>query len=139
MSSVVSFSTAFARRRLPPRADRGRWSTAEFAELTRLFGTCLKRCAGAATFETGETDTGDPQFYVVGAGPDLPCIAFASRIGEDDGTVRYVVQDGRGEVVGEGETVAAAVDMAVSMLTPRSGPRRIMPYLVRSTALLLSC
>lgn len=138
MSSVVSFSAAIARR-ARPRADRGRWSTAEIAELMRLFGACRRERAGAATFETGETETGDPQFYIIGTGPDFPCIAFASRIGESGGGVRYVVQDANGEVVAEGETAAAAIDIAVSALVPPGRPRRIMPYLVRPIAVLLSC
>ncbi|HEY0522628.1 MAG TPA: hypothetical protein VGD08_04510 [Stellaceae bacterium] len=137
MSNVISFPASARRAR--PRADRGRWSAAELAELIRLFGACSRGCGGAATFETGQTDMGDPQFYVVGTGPDLPCIAFASRIGTSGGHIRYLVQDGSGEVIAEGETAAAAIDIAVSTLASRNRLRRIMAYLVRSIAMFLPC
>jgi hypothetical protein len=138
MTNIIPFP-AVSSRRARRGADREQWSTAEFAELMRLFGACRRECAGAATFETGETDMGDPQFYIVGTGPDLPCLAFASRVEESGGRARYVVQDGSGEVVAEGETAAAAIDTAVAALASRRAPRRTTPYLVRSIALFLSC
>jgi hypothetical protein len=109
------------------------WRPQETRELLRLFGAFRKR-ADARSFEFGETEPGDPQFYILGAAPDQPCLAFVSRIRAHD-RCWYLVQDGGGAVTAEGESLRTVVDGAVA----RIGRTRSAPYLAPVWGLLLSC
>jgi hypothetical protein len=68
------------------------------ADLKHLVGACAPAVANgeSAGWEIGETETGDPQLYVMGPPPDHECILVVSRLGR-----LYVVEDGRGEVLFE--------------------------------------
>jgi hypothetical protein len=83
--NVVAF-----RGRIAPAP--GEWSRDEFARLV-----ALAREAGAdASFATGRTEQGDPQFYLLGPAPERDCILSVSRLGRS-----YVLEDGNGRVLGE--------------------------------------
>ena len=48
------------------------------------------------SWATGTTETGDPQFYLIGPPPDLDCILCVSRLGK-----LYVLEDGAGRLMFE--------------------------------------
>ncbi len=50
----------------------------------------------ASGWDTGTTETGDPQFYLLGPPPDHDCILCVSRLGK-----LYVLEDGAGHLVFE--------------------------------------
>ncbi len=47
-------------------------------------------------WDTGTTEHGDPQFYVLGPAPDHDCMLCVSRLAQG-----YVLQDGAGRLIGE--------------------------------------
>jgi hypothetical protein len=109
------------------------WRLPERCELLRLFGM-LRRRADAKSFEFGETEPGDPQFYILGAAPEQPCLAFVSRISAHD-RCWYLVQDGSGAVTAEGESLHAVIDGAMA----RTGRTARALRLVSLWGLLLPC
>jgi hypothetical protein len=117
--TAVIVPACFVRRSGVPSTERETgpggigWRSAETAELLRLYAALSGR-VGAAGFDYGETETGDPQFYVLGRGADCSCIAFVSRLAVD-GEPRYIVQDGTGRVVAESHSLEAAIDAAIPL------------------------
>lgn len=77
------------------RTDWGTWRPDELVELQRLLRLLTCR-AGARSSENGSTERGDPQLYVLGAGPEQRCLACVSRLGSV-----YVLEDGAGTVLAE--------------------------------------
>jgi hypothetical protein len=118
-----------AGQRHAQRRPAAGWRRAEMAELYRLFAVLRSR-RNAASVELDSTELGDPQFYVLGGAPDHACLAFVSRLSRGAGPW-YVAQDGSGNIVGEGRTLGAVIDLAVP--APRapaalhSGPGPIPP------------
>ncbi len=66
------------------------WRTDELQQLVSL--------ADAARFswDTGTTERGEPQFYVIGPAPDHGCVLCVSRLAQG-----YVLEDGTGRLIGE--------------------------------------
>lgn len=110
------------------------WRVEEMTELFRLFGV-LHGLGEADGIEFGKTDFDHPQFYILGPGPEYPCIAFVSRI-TSDGRAWYVVQDGAGKIIADGPTLRAAIDLAV---VQARAARQSVPYLRPVVGLLLFC
>lgn len=52
--------------------------------------------AAALSWDTGTTERGEPQFYVLGPAPDRDCLLCVSRLAQG-----YVLQDGVGRLIGE--------------------------------------
>ncbi|MDB5501777.1 MAG: hypothetical protein JWR89_1679 [Tardiphaga sp.] len=75
---------AFERTRIA-----GAWSA---AELNTLVGAL----AGAREWDTGITENGDAQLYLLGPRPDQACELCVSRIGG-----RYILEDGAGRLLFE--------------------------------------
>ncbi|MEJ0094710.1 MAG: hypothetical protein WDN46_15150 [Methylocella sp.] len=99
--TVVDF-----RREAIPKSQN-EWRHGEIAELMRL---CLKVTGGAAdAYAYGETERLDPQFYMITSDPALPSIICVSRI-SNYGRSWYVVENGRGSLLGEGGDLATLVD-----------------------------
>jgi hypothetical protein len=65
-------------------------------EVTRIVGgfAPLLDSGEASGWETGTTEAGDPQLYVLGAPPDYECILTDSRLGS-----LYVIEEGAGHVM----------------------------------------
>ena len=80
--------------RIEDRAPGG-WRS---SELQRLLAACNVHIPdGAASgWDVGETESGDPQLYVIGPAPEHECILSISRLGR-----LYVLEDGHGRVVFE--------------------------------------
>lgn len=89
---------AFARG---PR--RTGWSDAELATIAAALG--------GRDWETGLTEAGDPQLYVLGPQPDQLCDLCVSRI---DG--RYILGDHAGQVLFEHHSLSRVVQRAAGAL-----------------------
>jgi hypothetical protein len=65
-------------------------------EKNAITGACSASIAAgtASGLETGATEVGDPQFYLLGPPPRQDCILCISRLGR-----RYVLEDGCGTVL----------------------------------------
>ena len=62
---------------------------------------------GARSWETGVTERGEPQFYVIGPDPDQRCVTCVSRLG-----AVYVLEDGSGRVLAEDRCLRELVKRA---------------------------
>ena len=86
--SVVKFQ----RRRAP--SGEG-WRAAELQQFITVSANAV--AAGEASgWESGSTERGDPQLFLIGPPPDYDCILSISRLGET-----YVIEDGAGRVLCE--------------------------------------
>jgi hypothetical protein len=81
---------AFERKR-----DDGEWSEKELSTLAAAFGAAVARGSGRE-WQTGKTENGDAQFYLLGPLPEQACELCVSRIGG-----RYVLEDGGGRLLFE--------------------------------------
>jgi hypothetical protein len=120
--SVVAFE------RRPP--DAAAWTEAELNAIVAGLHAALAAASGR-TWETGETESGDVQFYLLGPRPEEACELCLSRIGR-----RYVLEDGSGRLLFEHQNLDLVVlhaQAAVSS-TPRFVARAILLWCaVRST------
>lgn len=102
--NVICLATHRMRRRL---TRPNTWAPTEAAELVRLYRA--KREAGDAVgFAYGETDSDDPQFYVLGGSDVRPCTACVSRLARN-GRPWYVIEDGQGTVEFEGTCLRSLI------------------------------
>ncbi|ETR79065.1 hypothetical protein X566_10930 [Afipia sp. P52-10] len=92
------------------------WSQDELQEMVALYSAHASRRKFSA-WDTGKTDLGDPQFYIVGRRPELDCVLCLTRIGR-----LYVLEDGEGSVVAESVHLADVTEAASAMLKPRRHP-----------------
>jgi hypothetical protein len=114
--NVVEFPVAIARGN-----DRSGW---QHSELQQLIGLCASRYArnsGSArelpveeNWAVDSTEAGDPQFYVLGNGPDAECLLCISRVRRT-----YLLEDGNGAVLAESRTLAPIVNHAKRSLAGR--------------------
>ena len=99
-----------------PRLAR-EWRPDELQQLVSL--------ADAARFswETGATERGEPQFYVIGPAPEHGCVLCVSRLAQG-----YVLEDGTGHVIGEAPALnRVAVEVARAAIRgSRSFVSRVM-------------
>ena len=75
------------------KQDGGEWSEKELSTLVAAFGAAS---GTGREWETGMTEQGDAQFYLLGPLPDQACEVCVSRI---DG--RYILEDGSGRLLFE--------------------------------------
>ena len=75
------------------KQDSGEWSEKELSILVAAFGAVSRT---GREWETGVTEQGDAQFYLLGALPDQACELCVSRIGG-----RYILEDGSGRLLFE--------------------------------------
>jgi hypothetical protein len=73
------------------KQDSGEWSEKELSTLVAGLGAATGR-----EWETGMTEKGDAQFYLLGPLPDQACEVCVSRIGG-----RYILEDGAGRLLFE--------------------------------------
>jgi len=72
----------------------GGWRADELQQLVALADAAGQ--TREVTWETGATERGDPQFYLLGPAPDHDCMLCVSRLAQG-----YVLQDGAGRLIGE--------------------------------------
>src|SRR5215217_7042356 len=94
------------------KQNGGEWSEKELSTLVAAL------CAAPGTgreWETGMTERGDAQFYLLGPLPDQVCELCVSRIGG-----RYVLEDGSGRLLFEHRNLDLVVLHAKAALSPVS-------------------
>jgi hypothetical protein len=89
------------------------WRQDELQQLVPLLSAHGAR-GGNRSWSVGQTEAGDPQFYVVGEAPELDCIMCVTRIGR-----LYVLEDGAGTVVAEDVHLDRIAEAASQMLVER--------------------
>lgn len=77
------------------KQDDGEWSERELSTLVAAFGAAMARRNGRE-WETGKTENGDAQFYLLGPQPEQACELCVSRING-----RYVLENGSGRLLFE--------------------------------------
>ena len=104
--SVVKFQ----RRRAP--SGEG-WRAAELQQFSAVSANAV--AAGEASgWESGSTERGDPQLFLIGPPPDYDCILSISRLGET-----YVIEDGAGRILFELHSPARLAEQAAAALRCR--------------------
>jgi hypothetical protein len=76
------------------KQDNREWSEKELNVLIAALGTMAPRTG--RSWETGMTEHGDAQFYLLGPLPEQSCEICISRIGK-----RYILEDGSGRLLFE--------------------------------------
>lgn len=77
------------------KQDAGTWSEEELHTMLAALSAAFLPGSGRG-WETGMTEAGDPQFYLLGPLPDQTCKLCVSRIGR-----RYILEDGAGRLLFE--------------------------------------
>ena len=85
------------------KQDSGEWSENELSTLVAGLGAAIAPATGRE-WETGMTEKGDAQFYLLGPLPDQACELCVSRIGG-----RYVLEDGAGRLLFEHRSLELVV------------------------------
>src|SRR5438552_18170664 len=81
------------------KPSAGLWSETEFNTMVAALNVAIASGGGRGC-ETGMTETGDAQFYLLGPLPDQACELCVSRIGR-----RYILEDGSGRLLFEHESL----------------------------------
>jgi hypothetical protein len=100
------------------------WRQDELQQLVAMYSACAPRRRGCS-WSVGQTELGDPQFYMVGEAPDLDCIMCVTRIGR-----LYVLEDGTGSVVAEDVRFERLAEAASKMLSRRRRPSFVARSLI---------
>ena len=100
------------------------WRPDEWQALVALFRPDAKS-AGIA-WDVGSTERGDPQFYLLGPGPDHECVLCVSRLAQG-----YVLEDGNGRLIGEAPSLDQFAEQAA-----RAAVRGGRSFIARVTLLL---
>jgi hypothetical protein len=77
------------------KQDSGEWSEKELSTLVAALGAANGSGTGRE-WETGMTEQGDAQFYLLGPLPEQACEVCVSRVGG-----RYILEDGSGRLLFE--------------------------------------
>lgn len=104
----------------------GTWSEAELNTIVSALSAAFASGSGRE-WETGMTENGDAQFYLLGSPPEQACELCLSRIG-----MRYILEDGSGRLLFEHQNLALVALHAKTAL--RSGAWWLVAHVV-----LLSC
>jgi len=104
--NVVKFPRAVT------RTDEG-WQSVELQQFLAVSANAI--AAGEASgWETGVTENGDPQVFLLGPPPDHDCILCISRLGR-----LYVIEDGAGRVLFEHDNPILLAEQATAALRRR--------------------
>jgi len=96
------------------KPGEGLWSETELGTLVAALNVAMASDDGRA-WETGMTEKGDPQFYLLGPLPDQACELCVSRIGG-----RYILEDGSGRLLLEHQSLAlVALHAKAAVRSPR--------------------
>ena len=102
----------------------GLWSETELNTLVAALNVAMASQDGRG-WETGMTEEGDAQFYLLGPLPDQACELCVSRIGG-----RYILEDGSGRLLFEHPSLALVA------LRARAAVRYMRGWLVARVVLL---
>jgi hypothetical protein len=81
------------------RQGTGEWSETELSTIVAALHAAIASGEGRG-WETGTTESGDAQFYLLGPPPDQVCALCVSRIGG-----RYILEDGAGRLLFEHQSL----------------------------------
>ena len=81
------------------KLDGELWSDTELQTLLAALNAAIGP-EGGRGWETGMTEKGDPQFYLLGPLPEQACRLCVSRVGR-----RYILEDGAGRLVFEHQSL----------------------------------
>jgi len=112
------------------KQDTAAWTEAELNTIVAALQTAMATATGRA-WETGATENGDVQFYLLGPRPEQACELCLSRVGR-----RYILEDGSGRLLFEHRNLDLVVLHAKAAVSssPRFMVRAIMVWCaVRST------
>lgn len=98
--SVIAFQV--------PRS--GEWRARELNQIVGALTPTLEQ-GHVSGWEVGATEEGDPQFYLLGLAPELPCEICISRIG-----CTYVLEDGEGRLLCDTENLSVLAERAALAL-----------------------
>lgn len=95
------------------KQDTGMWSE---PELDTMLAALKPSFASENTrgWETGMTENGDAQFYLLGPLPDQACVVCVSRIGG-----RYILEDGSGRLLFEHQSLPLIAQHAKAAVSSR--------------------
>jgi hypothetical protein len=96
------------------KQDAAAWTEAELNTVI----TALERAMAPATgrsWETGATENGDVQFYLLGPRPEQACELCLSRVGR-----QYILEDGSGRLLFEHRNLDLVVLHAKAAVSPSS-------------------
>jgi len=108
------------------RQGNGEWSETELSTIVAALRAAIASGEGRG-WETGTTENGDAQFYLLGPLPDQACELCVSRIGG-----RYILEDGAGRLLFEHQSLPLVA------LHARAAVRSSQGWLV-ARAMLLWC
>lgn len=113
------------------RQDTAVWAETELNTLVAALHAATLPATGRS-WETGATENGDAQFYVIGPRPEQACELCVSRIGR-----RYVLEDGSGRLLYEHHNLDLVMLHAKAALSPSSRlmVRAIVAWLTIRTAI----
>jgi hypothetical protein len=100
----------------------GSWNEAELNTIVAALNVALASGTGRE-WETGMTELGDPQFYLLGPLPDQACELCVSRIGG-----RYILEDGSGRLLFEHRSLALVAMHAKA--AARSAPWPLVAHVI---------
>jgi hypothetical protein len=95
------------------KRDVGTWSESELDAILAALNPLLASDNGRR-WETGMTENGDAQFYLLGPLPDQVCELCVSRIGR-----RYILEDGSGRLVLEHQSLSLIAQHAKAAISSR--------------------
>jgi hypothetical protein len=90
----------------PAGRPSGPWHSDELQQLVALYVAQSRRQVSG--WDVGQTERGEPQFYVLGPGPDYDCVMCVSRLANG-----YVLEDGTGRIMGEAPALHHFAEQAV--------------------------
>lgn len=96
------------------RQHTGAWTEKELDTMRAALQAATAPATGR-TWETGVTENGDAQFYLLGPQPEEACELCVSRIGG-----RYVLEDGSGKLLFEHRNLDLVLLHAKAALSPSS-------------------
>ncbi|MBY0361440.1 MAG: hypothetical protein K2X45_05990 [Phreatobacter sp.] len=108
--NVVTFPRAACER---PQTWQRIWRQDELQSLVALYAA-QARHSEVVAWDVGTTEAGDPQFYLIGPGPEHDCLLCVSRIGR-----LYVLEDAYGGLLAEDGRLGAVTDKAARALSQR--------------------
>jgi hypothetical protein len=93
--------------------EAGPWQSAELEQIVAACATSIAQ-GEVSGWETGATETGDPQVYLLGPAPDHDCILCVSRFGR-----LYILEDGNGRILLEHDALGILTEQVRAMVQRR--------------------
>ena len=93
----------------------GAWRASEVERVTEASAEPMSR-GDVSGWETGVTESGDPQLYLLGPAPGRECVICLSRLG-----THYVLEDGQGRILFEHDAIDVLAEQVRGTLRRKTG------------------